>query len=507
AEDPAQRYPAASAFAADLERWLDGLPVSARDTERGYRMKRAARRHWPVLAAALAALAFLGYHLHSINDALRRVEAERAGAVAARERESRQRIEAERQRDQASALADYFAKLFEAPSTPDTVAGSMPARDLLDAGHRRLADDARMPGNVRAMLLIATADAYGHLSMPKERLDILRDTVASLERRRDTDPDVLANGQLSLAMALISQRAFAEASRAIEAGLALYDRKQAHDPNAKVELLQWRGIVATNTGDHASAREAYRRILAETAQSLHRQHAVRYRVTALANLAHSATDPEEAASLYRDALALSSSRDPDNHAMRLSLTNGLAVTLASLDRTEEAADIVETGLRDGTRLGLEASREYGILLSTAGSIDQRRGHLVRGARRLEDAHGRLRERHGATDRLVLMAAGEALLGALVIDDMAMIARLHASLAAAGAVSAQSKSRALASAYLACRHAPAAAQTAVVVERARAIAGSNALIARIDWPARCASAGKRINASGATGSAPAPRRTR
>ncbi len=65
-KDPAQRYENAGAFAADLERWLEGRPVQARPVGRAVRFGRWCRRHAGGLAlGATAALLLLsmGGHL------------------------------------------------------------------------------------------------------------------------------------------------------------------------------------------------------------------------------------------------------------------------------------------------------------------------------------------------------------------------------------------------------------------------------------------------------------
>src|ERR1700746_3834009 len=56
-----RRYESASAFAADVERYLRDEPVQACPPSLGYRLRKFVRRHkGPVVAAALVILALLG---------------------------------------------------------------------------------------------------------------------------------------------------------------------------------------------------------------------------------------------------------------------------------------------------------------------------------------------------------------------------------------------------------------------------------------------------------------
>ena len=54
-KEPARRYPSASALAADLQRHLDGLPVTARPDTFGYRAGKFVRRHAGAVSAARGA--------------------------------------------------------------------------------------------------------------------------------------------------------------------------------------------------------------------------------------------------------------------------------------------------------------------------------------------------------------------------------------------------------------------------------------------------------------------
>ena len=133
ADAPGERYRSAQALAEDLRRWLRRDPVLARGDDRGYRARRWARRWWPALAAGLAGLAMLGYHLHAQQRALEDTRAALARAVAAERQAVEQRERANVQRDRARTLASYFDRLFESASPAQIAAGNVSAEQLLEA--------------------------------------------------------------------------------------------------------------------------------------------------------------------------------------------------------------------------------------------------------------------------------------------------------------------------------------------------------------------------------------
>lgn len=137
------RYPSAHALAEDLDRWLQGRPVRARAEERGYRLRHQARRWWPALAASIAAVAFLGFHVYSLQNALGHTQRERERAQLAERQARSAQIRAEQERSTANAVSDYFIKMFNMLG-PQAIRGDKPAtvRQLLDAGADGLGDVA-----------------------------------------------------------------------------------------------------------------------------------------------------------------------------------------------------------------------------------------------------------------------------------------------------------------------------------------------------------------------------
>ena len=480
AERPTQRYPAASAFAADLERWLDGLPVSARDTERGYRLQRALRRYWPALAAGLAALAFLGYHIHQLD-------AERERAVRAQAEEARQRQLAEQQRDKANATADYFATLFEL-QTPARIADhEISARDLLDHGRTTLQSDRRMPHEIRMHLLIATAAAYGEISRSTEEIELLESAIRTMEGHPVPTPDTLANAYQALALAKNLSGDYAGAEQAADKGLALYASGKASEPGARLSLLQVKAMLHARASRADAAADAYRRILAESEGLLHRSDIVRTRVGALTNLAMRTSDLKEAEAMYREALELSREGDPSNDSTRLVISNYLASVLSRQRRFEDAEALVERNLVDARKHFVEDDPWLGILLLTAGKIDLIRGREARGAERTRTAYGMLLARLGPDSPIVVNAAEDALLGAMVVDAADDARMLYDVVARAPQHRKTPNTFDMASVYLPCMRKPTADGVGAIERVAQRIidpSRDRPLIETIDWAGRC-----------------------
>ena len=140
--DPAERYADVAALRADLQAWLDGVPVSARGGGLRYRATRYAARHALALVVSLACVA-----------------AATAGAVTV--------VQQQRHAQQESANVEMLSQLFERSLGAATLSslGNAPlnSRALLDDTERRLRTQS---GDGRAALLARglTALARAHLT-------------------------------------------------------------------------------------------------------------------------------------------------------------------------------------------------------------------------------------------------------------------------------------------------------------------------------------------------------
>jgi eukaryotic-like serine/threonine-protein kinase len=114
-KDPARRYASAERFSADIERYLDGMPIQARPRTLVYRAGRFVRRNrWRVAAAAVVMVSVTGGLAVAVYQA-RIAQAER--------------LRAERRFNDVRRLAHTF--LFDFHDAIQNLPGSTPARHLV----------------------------------------------------------------------------------------------------------------------------------------------------------------------------------------------------------------------------------------------------------------------------------------------------------------------------------------------------------------------------------------
>ncbi|MFG0320605.1 MAG: protein kinase, partial [Planctomycetota bacterium JB042] len=167
AKEPERRYESAAALAADLRRFLNDEPISARPPTALYTLGKFARRNRPlVVGVAAAALALVVALAVSI-----RLTLLKDAALALAESES---LEKERQRADADAVATFLSDLFLDAKPEDRGVEDVSARELLEAGDAKLAEYADGDPLRRALLMQALGETYRDLSVDDRAERLLR---------------------------------------------------------------------------------------------------------------------------------------------------------------------------------------------------------------------------------------------------------------------------------------------------------------------------------------------
>src|SRR6185295_8422798 len=142
-KEPVRRYGSAEAYADDLRRYLEGLPVLARADTWTYRTSKFVRRHTVGVAVATAAALTLVAFAVAMAVQSQRIARERDRALAA---EQHARVEAET----SQQVSNFLIGLFEVSDPGKARGNTITAREILDQGAQKITNDLHNSPDVRA---------------------------------------------------------------------------------------------------------------------------------------------------------------------------------------------------------------------------------------------------------------------------------------------------------------------------------------------------------------------
>ncbi len=252
--DAQQRYADADSFAADLDNWLHGRPVSAYNGGRAYRARKwIVRNRWPSAIGTAAVLALLVgsgvalWQAGAARQAATRAETERVRAMAAL-------AETEEARRRAETVSDFLQNLFRA-AAPLRPNDQLPSTEKLLALGAERAMDKRLgePGE-RLEMLLAIAEVhlgYGHWETAEPLLEA---ALALARERRNERPANLARILYAQAGMAIGRRQYDQAGAMLLEAEALLPDPQA-DWNTHVGIRSARGFVEAVAANYTQALE------------------------------------------------------------------------------------------------------------------------------------------------------------------------------------------------------------------------------------------------------------
>ncbi|MGA7342661.1 MAG: serine/threonine-protein kinase [Terracidiphilus sp.] len=380
-KNPAERYPSASAFADDLQRYLEHKPVLARPDSFGYRTAKFVRRHRVAVAVAATALVATLAGVAGLVIQDRRVRAERDIAF-------RELVRTE----QHDEFLDFLLSDAAPSGKPFTV------NDLLGRAQRIVEKQKATPEQVE--LLAWIGGDYSAQDQPAPARAILER--AYQLSRRFSDPGVRASAACTLGWELARGEDLARAEALIQEGLQglpdepqytltrvnclRFGSKVSREAGATGEALRRMEMAQqilraspldadtfemVNSLDLASAyRDAGRdrEALAEFERagnilsSLGRDETgtagALYNNWALA--LYQAGRPLEAEKIYRQAIDITRDNSTED-AVTPNVLNNYAHVLRELDRLPQAADYAERAYNKAVAMGDELSISQSLL--------------------------------------------------------------------------------------------------------------------------------------------------
>ena len=303
-KDRVRRYESATAFAADVERHLNGEAVLAGAPGTAYKVRKFVGRHRrSVAAAGLVLLALVG-GLAGTSYGPRR-------AVLARRAEAEQRRAADAQRDRAGTTAKSMSDILEGVG----------------------------PGVARGR----------DVTLLKEMMDAAAARIDAGELRAATEFDVFLRTTIGHVYDDLGD--FPDAARMLDPAVAMARSLPAGNDGGKADAISESAVLLQDRGDLAGAEALYREALAirrrlDPAGSLRTSDTLKD----LAVLRRDRGDLPEAESLAREALAMQRRLFPGDHPdVAVNLLN-LAYQLQSRGDLAGAEQYNREGLAMGRRL-------------------------------------------------------------------------------------------------------------------------------------------------------------
>ncbi len=325
-KDPDRRYDSVEALSRDLQRWLDGFPISARPDGRRYRARKFVRRHRTAVLGAGGMALLLVVGLLSTFWQARRAATERDRAQ--REAANAERVSAFLQSTLGAADPSWYSELRRPGS--ETTLGTL----LEDAGRNAEAQFAAFPHTLANVLR-----TIGRANQALRRTDV---AIAQLERARRLHVSTagsrsrdVAEDEHELGMAYNAAGDLASAERWFRQSLATFAVIEDSTSDLYGRTLGDLGITLSSMGRAAEA-EGYIRASA--------QHRHQFDSTGVANaillgnlglVLSQQGKLAEAERAYRATLT-AFARHPREYFERGYTLGNLAVDLMLLGRAAEA---------------------------------------------------------------------------------------------------------------------------------------------------------------------------
>ncbi len=362
--EPMRRYASVEQLSNDIKNWLDELPVIATRDSWNYRTSKFIRRYaWAIGGLSVTFVAFIIFTIVLITQSYNT---------------ARQRDELERERNRAEQVSSFLLDLFRYSDPTRSRGNELKARDLLDAGAKRIDTALDSQPLLRATMLDTIGQVYGNMGLDN-------DAVSALEKSLKTRVETSGENNLEVAEVLVHlaevrlfQGEDADAVNMLERALKIQQHLLGANAIEQANTLRLLGRVVMDQGDFAAAEQHLLHAL--SLYDSHGQFGTLDKALTLSTLgelrANQYRDAEGEA-LMRAALAdMLPVLGPD-HPQIMEIKINLADALESQGKYSEAQPIFETALAEKRRtLGsdhpqtISALENYGSFLTRKGDYAQ-----------------------------------------------------------------------------------------------------------------------------------------
>jgi serine/threonine protein kinase/Tfp pilus assembly protein PilF len=253
-KDPDRRYASAAAFGDDLGRFLTSQPIQARPASTMYQLKKLVERRKALFATIGIALVLLMSAAIGIAFLYVRSEANLARALQAEASAKREAATAER-------TSDFLIDLFDRANPERTRGETVTAKEVMDEGSRRIAEQLHNEPLVQASLMHTIGKVYLSLGVYDKARELLEHAVALRRERLPAGSIEIAASVHQLARALEEQGKTAEARAGYAEAVTLYEGLGPKGIDGLIDVLGNDGWMLAHVGDFPAANAALDRAM------------------------------------------------------------------------------------------------------------------------------------------------------------------------------------------------------------------------------------------------------
>ena len=420
-KEPERRYSSVEQFSADIQRFLNGLPVAAQADAWTYRTSKFVRRHFIVVGLSAAfVLSLIAFSIATYMQAVR-IEQERDVAA-------QQRSVAELQRARAENVSAFMIELFQLSDPSEARGNEVRVREILDRGAARISAELKNQPELQATLMETMGKVYLNLGLNREAAPLIEESLAVRRRLFGPQHESVAqsltslawlqrnNGNLDEAIKLseealgISRSLHGEnslesalqlqnlgilhyvrgetdrAEPLLRESLAIYNRVEGRDSPKSTTVLDLLGRVAQSRGQVEEAEQLLTRALSIQRTSSGADHPLTIeRLHNLATVVQSKGDFETAERQFREVIALCDRILGPSHQLSADARDNLAYTLQSRNSFEEAEQYYQEALNLNRKWRGAEHYRVAYDLASLGMLEMDRKRLPEAEQRLREA--------------------------------------------------------------------------------------------------------------------------
>ncbi|MCG8456303.1 MAG: tetratricopeptide repeat protein, partial [Holophagales bacterium] len=241
-KEPEHRYGSAAEMAEDIDRYLEGFPVTARKGSGLYHTGKFLRRNKPIVAIFALVL------ILALVSTLLGWQAEKARRVA---------VEA---RVESESLKDVLIDILKSPAPDEAQGRERTVREVVDEARPKIAEQLGDRPRLQAQMLDILGEVFNELGDHGKALELHQEALA-IERAHDPSPHgLLADYIANVGSAHYTLQQFEAAEERYREALAV--REQSGDDDLAIARTLYNLTnVRVHLGHKAGIEEAYRRVL------------------------------------------------------------------------------------------------------------------------------------------------------------------------------------------------------------------------------------------------------